>query len=80
LRRCRPRREPGELHRRATVRHGPIRADPIPPSRYLEVIQQFACAGFDHLVMQNAGPDPDGFIDFQQRELHDRMRESSPQS
>jgi hypothetical protein len=37
--------------------------------RYVEVAQQFVGAGFDHLVMQNAGP---GFIDFYQRELHDR--------
>jgi hypothetical protein len=27
-------------------------------SRYVRVTQQFVDAGFDHLVMQNAGPDP----------------------
>lgn len=37
---------------------GPDRA------RHLEVAQQFVDAGFDHLVTQNAGPDPDGFMDF----------------
>ncbi|MBB6439491.1 TIGR03557 family F420-dependent LLM class oxidoreductase [Streptomyces candidus] len=48
------------------------------PSRYLEVAQKFADAGFDHLVMQNAGPDPDGFIDFYQRELDGPMRQLKP--
>jgi hypothetical protein len=34
-------------------------------------------AGFDHVVLQNAGPDPDGFLDFLdvcERELIDRVR------
>lgn len=44
------------------------------PARYLEVVQQFVDAGFDHLVMQDAGPDPDGFMDFFQRELNDPVR------
>lgn len=48
------------------------------PRRFVEVAQQFVDAGFDHLVMQNAGPDPDGFIDFYQRELDQRMRKLSP--
>lgn len=48
-------------------------------SRYLEVAQQFVNAGFDHLVMQNAGPDPDGFIDFFQRELAPAVRQLTPQ-
>lgn len=34
------------------------------PARHLEVAQQFVDAGFDHLVLMNAGPDPDGFLDF----------------
>lgn len=50
------------------------------PKRYLETIQQFVDAGFDHLVMQNAGPDPDGFIDFYQRELNEPVRNLSPRS
>ncbi|MFH8755820.1 TIGR03557 family F420-dependent LLM class oxidoreductase [Streptomyces atroolivaceus] len=48
------------------------------PARYLEVAQPFVDAGFDRLVMQNAGPDPDGFIDFYQSELNGRIRELEP--
>ena len=36
---------------------------------HLTAIQEYADAGFDHLVLQNAGPDPDGFIKFYRREL-----------
>jgi hypothetical protein len=32
--------------------------------RHVEVARQFAAAGWDHLVAQNAGPDPGGFMDF----------------
>ena len=39
------------------------------PQRHLEVAKQFADAGFDHLVAMNAGPDPDGFLDFFASEL-----------
>ncbi|MET9375948.1 TIGR03557 family F420-dependent LLM class oxidoreductase [Streptomyces sp. NPDC002992] len=49
------------------------------PARYTEVAQSFVDAGFDRLVMQNAGPDPDGFIDFFQRELNEPMRRLRPQ-
>lgn len=42
--------------------------------RHLEVIQPFADAGFDHIVLQNAGPDPDGFMDFFGAELGPRLR------
>ncbi|GAA2735268.1 TIGR03557 family F420-dependent LLM class oxidoreductase [Actinocorallia aurantiaca] len=48
------------------------------PSRYLEVTRPFVDAGFDHLVMQNAGPDPDGFMDFYQSELDGRIRSLQP--
>lgn len=48
------------------------------PARFVEVAQPFVDAGFDRLVMQNAGPDPDGFIDFYQRELDQRLRSLSP--
>ena len=37
--------------------------------RHLQVAKQFVDAVFDHLVTMNAGPDPDGFIDFFAREL-----------
>lgn len=44
------------------------------PARYVEAARQYVDAGFDRLVMQNAGPDPDGFIDFYQRELDGSLR------
>ncbi|OON73468.1 TIGR03557 family F420-dependent LLM class oxidoreductase [Streptomyces tsukubensis] len=47
-------------------------------ARYVEVAQPFVDAGFDRLVMQNAGPDPDGFFDFYRRELDGRMRALTP--
>jgi G6PDH family F420-dependent oxidoreductase len=40
---------------------------------YVEAVRKYTDAGFDHIVLQNAGPDPDGFIDFFQKELHDRL-------
>ncbi|GAB3570652.1 LLM class F420-dependent oxidoreductase [Amycolatopsis endophytica] len=48
------------------------------PDRYAEVAQPFVDAGFDHLVMQNAGPDPDGFLDFFERDLGKRIRSLTP--
>lgn len=48
------------------------------PARYLEAAQAYVDAGFDHLVMQNAGPDPDGFIDFYRRELDAPLRAATP--
>jgi len=43
-------------------------------SRYLDNARKFLEAGFDQLVLQNAGPDPDGFIDFFQSELAEPLR------
>ncbi|WP_432741603.1 TIGR03557 family F420-dependent LLM class oxidoreductase [Streptomyces sp. JH002] len=48
------------------------------PQRYAEVAQPFVDAGFDHLVMQNAGPDPDGFLDFYRSDLDSRLRALTP--
>jgi G6PDH family F420-dependent oxidoreductase len=48
------------------------------PGRYLEVAQPFVDAGFDRLALLNAGPDPDGFIDFFQRELAGPIRQLTP--
>jgi G6PDH family F420-dependent oxidoreductase len=45
---------------------------------HLDKVRSFADAGFDHLVMQNAGPDPDGFFDFWERELRDEVRGLAP--
>jgi G6PDH family F420-dependent oxidoreductase len=41
---------------------------------HVQQAQPYVDAGFDHLVLQNAGPDPDGFIDFFAKELKDRLR------
>ncbi|GAA1341343.1 TIGR03557 family F420-dependent LLM class oxidoreductase [Saccharothrix algeriensis] len=49
------------------------------PRRHLEVVRPFVEAGFDHVVLQNAGPDPDGFIDFFRAELAQELRALSPQ-
>jgi G6PDH family F420-dependent oxidoreductase len=46
--------------------------------RHLQVAQQFVDAGFDHLVTLNAGPDPDGFIDFFSSELAAPLRALTP--
>ena len=42
--------------------------------RHLEVATQFADAGFDHLALVNAGPDPDGFFEFFAAELAEPLR------
>jgi G6PDH family F420-dependent oxidoreductase len=48
--------------------------------RHLQVARQFADAGFDHLVAMNAGPDPDGFMDFFAGELAAPLRALTPAS
>jgi hypothetical protein len=42
------------------------------------VARQFADAGFDHLALLNAGPDPEGFFDFFTRELAGPLRALRP--
>jgi hypothetical protein len=44
------------------------------PARYVETFRTYAEAGFDHLVFQNAGPDPDGFLDFFTKELRPELQ------
>jgi len=46
--------------------------------RHLQVARQYADAGFDHLVAMNAGPNPDGFMDFLARELAGQLRVLTP--
>lgn len=48
------------------------------PGRYIEAAQSYIDPGFDRLVMQVAGPGPDGSIDFYQRELDARIRQLKP--
>jgi G6PDH family F420-dependent oxidoreductase len=43
------------------------------PEPYVRAVRKYVDAGFDHIVLQNAGPDPDGFIDFFAKELKDRL-------
>jgi G6PDH family F420-dependent oxidoreductase len=40
---------------------------------HLVGVGKFAEAGFDHLVLQNAGPDPDGFLDFFDSDFRPRL-------
>jgi G6PDH family F420-dependent oxidoreductase len=46
--------------------------------RHLQQAQRYVDAGFDHLVLQNAGPDPQGFLRFFADELADRVRALRP--
>ncbi|WP_328334235.1 MULTISPECIES: TIGR03557 family F420-dependent LLM class oxidoreductase [unclassified Streptomyces] len=48
------------------------------PVRFLQMAQPFVDAGFDRLVAQNAGPDPDGFMDFYRSELDQQLRALKP--
>ncbi|MEU4215778.1 TIGR03557 family F420-dependent LLM class oxidoreductase [Actinoplanes sp. NPDC026623] len=43
------------------------------PQTYVNAVRTYADAGFDHIALMNAGPDPDGFIDFYAEELRDRL-------
>ena len=59
-----------------TVRAEDIRAQfAVGPDAgpYVEAVRKYTEAGFDHIVLQNAGPDPDGFIDFFAKELKDEL-------
>ena len=47
-------------------------------SKHLAVAQQFADAGYDHLALINAGPDPEGFFDFFRSELAGPIRALTP--
>ncbi|MEV0881538.1 TIGR03557 family F420-dependent LLM class oxidoreductase [Micromonospora echinofusca] len=44
------------------------------PDVHVAAVRTYTEAGFDHLVLQNAGPDPDGFLDFYRDTLADRLR------
>jgi G6PDH family F420-dependent oxidoreductase len=57
---------------RETVAYGPD------PERHLEAARRFVDAGFDHLALLNAGPDPDGFFEFFARDLAGPLRALRP--
>ncbi|WBB52872.1 TIGR03557 family F420-dependent LLM class oxidoreductase [Verrucosispora sp. WMMD573] len=44
------------------------------PDVHVQAVRTYVEAGFDHVVLQNAGPDPDGFLDFFQDTLSARLR------
>ncbi len=41
---------------------------------YVQAVKRYAEAGFDRIVLLNAGPDPDGFLDFFADHLSGRLR------
>ncbi|MCM4079577.1 TIGR03557 family F420-dependent LLM class oxidoreductase [Paractinoplanes hotanensis] len=43
------------------------------PEPYVKMVGEYKDAGYDHIVLMNAGPDPDGFIDFFAKELKDHL-------
>jgi G6PDH family F420-dependent oxidoreductase len=38
-------------------------------AKHVEAIREYEAVGYDHVVLANNGPDPDGFMDFFEREL-----------
>ncbi|WP_433539030.1 TIGR03557 family F420-dependent LLM class oxidoreductase [Micromonospora sp. CA-249363] len=57
-----------EKHVRALFAVGPD------PEAHVAKVRSYVDAGFDHIVLQNAGPDPDGFLDFFAADLSGRLR------
>jgi G6PDH family F420-dependent oxidoreductase len=45
---------------------------------HVAAVRRYLDAGFDHIVLLNAGPDPDAFIDFFASGLHDKLRALTP--
>jgi G6PDH family F420-dependent oxidoreductase len=45
---------------------------------HVAAVQSYVDAGFDHVVLQDAGPDPDGFMDYFATELAGRLRTLAP--
>jgi G6PDH family F420-dependent oxidoreductase len=48
------------------------------PDAHAAAVRAYADAGFDHIVLQNAGPDPDGFLDFYRDTLAARLHALTP--
>ena len=42
-------------------------------AKHLEAIREYEQVGYDHVVLTNNGPDPDGFMDFFARELKPQL-------
>jgi len=45
-------------------------------AKHVQAVESYLDAGFDRVVLQNLGPDPDGFLDFFQSELAGAIRTS----
>ena len=43
-------------------------------AKHLDAIREYERVGYDHVVLMNSGPDPDGFMDFFARELKPAAR------
>jgi G6PDH family F420-dependent oxidoreductase len=43
------------------------------PEAYVKAVRDYTAAGYDHVVLMNAGPDPDGFLDFFAKELRPEL-------
>ncbi|MFI7575568.1 TIGR03557 family F420-dependent LLM class oxidoreductase [Micromonospora sp. NPDC049497] len=44
------------------------------PEVHVAAVRRYVEAGYDHIVLQNAGPDPDGFLDYFASDLAGRLR------
>jgi hypothetical protein len=44
------------------------------PEPYVQKIQKYEKAGFDHVYLHQVGPDQQGFFEFFKRELRPRLR------
>jgi G6PDH family F420-dependent oxidoreductase len=51
-------------------KHFAVGPDPEP---YVRAVRKYVDAGFDRIALLNAGPDPDGFIDFFAKELKGKL-------
>lgn len=50
------------------------------PSKYLDMIDQFDQAGFDHVYIHQVGPDQEGFIRFAEREILPQFAGARPRA
>lgn len=50
------------------------------PGPYVDQVREYVDAGYDHVVLMNAGPDPDGFLDFFAAELAEPLQASAGRS
>ncbi len=43
------------------------------PERHLELIRKYVDAGYDHVAVHQIGPDQEGFFDFYEREVLQKL-------